>query len=145
MISVHNMTVMASARKPVILDITRFQLAGYPRACCLLVLGAESAHLWSSCAGASRISLEYRLSSGRAWTSHPGRKSTYSGSNGGNCVEVADNLPGIVAVRDSKDPDGPSAPMSGKRSPLGPVRRVRPVLTRWTDQKPRSAAPASRV
>ena len=35
------------------------------------------------------------------------RKSSYSGSNGGNCVEVADNLPGVVAVRDSKDPDGP--------------------------------------
>ncbi|WP_405116391.1 DUF397 domain-containing protein [Micromonospora sp. NBC_01405] len=34
------------------------------------------------------------------------RKSTRSGSNGGDCVEVADNLPGIVAVRDSKDPDG---------------------------------------
>jgi hypothetical protein len=36
------------------------------------------------------------------------RKSSYSGSNGGGCVEVADNLPGIVAVRDSKDPDGPN-------------------------------------
>ncbi|MGH3217992.1 MAG: DUF397 domain-containing protein [Streptosporangiaceae bacterium] len=35
-------------------------------------------------------------------------KSSYSGSNGGNCVEVADNLPGLVAVRDSKDPDGPA-------------------------------------
>lgn len=35
-------------------------------------------------------------------------KSTYSGSNGGGCVEVAGNLPGIVAVRDSKDPDGPA-------------------------------------
>jgi Domain of unknown function (DUF397) len=35
------------------------------------------------------------------------RKSSYSGSNGGGCVDVADNLPGIVAVRDSKDPDGP--------------------------------------
>ncbi|MGC4862293.1 DUF397 domain-containing protein [Micromonospora sp. DT41] len=34
------------------------------------------------------------------------RKSTRSGDNGGNCVEVADNLPGIVAVRDSKDPAG---------------------------------------
>jgi Domain of unknown function (DUF397) len=34
------------------------------------------------------------------------RKSSYSGSNGGQCVEVALNLPGIVAVRDSKDPDG---------------------------------------
>lgn len=35
------------------------------------------------------------------------RKSTRSGSNGGDCVEVAGNLPNIVAVRDSKDPDGP--------------------------------------
>lgn len=36
------------------------------------------------------------------------RKSTRSGSSGGNCVEIADNLPGIVAVRDSKDPAGPA-------------------------------------
>jgi len=35
------------------------------------------------------------------------RKSTYSGSNGGGCVEIARNLPGIVAVRDSKDREGP--------------------------------------
>ncbi|MDX6335915.1 MAG: hypothetical protein QOG05_3255 [Streptosporangiaceae bacterium] len=35
------------------------------------------------------------------------RKSSYSGSNGGGCVDVADNLPGFVAVRDSKNPDGP--------------------------------------
>jgi hypothetical protein len=35
------------------------------------------------------------------------RTSSYSGSNGGTCVEVADNLPGVVAVRDSKDPEGP--------------------------------------
>jgi hypothetical protein len=35
------------------------------------------------------------------------RKSSYSGSNGGNCVEVAGNLAGVVAVRDSKDPAGP--------------------------------------
>ena len=34
------------------------------------------------------------------------RKSSYSGSNGGGCVEVA-ALPGTVAVRDSKNPDGP--------------------------------------
>lgn len=34
------------------------------------------------------------------------RKSTRSGDNGGDCVEVAVNLPGIVAVRDSKDPGG---------------------------------------
>ncbi|MEU1305173.1 DUF397 domain-containing protein [Streptomyces shenzhenensis] len=31
------------------------------------------------------------------------RKSSYSGTNGGDCVEVAD-LGGRVAVRDSKDP-----------------------------------------
>ncbi|BCJ38357.1 DUF397 domain-containing protein [Actinocatenispora thailandica] len=35
------------------------------------------------------------------------RKSTRSG-NTGNCVEVAGNVPGIVAVRDSKDPHGPA-------------------------------------
>jgi hypothetical protein len=34
------------------------------------------------------------------------RKSSYSGGNGGQCVEIAHNLPGVVAVRDSKDPDG---------------------------------------
>ncbi|MGK5675040.1 DUF397 domain-containing protein [Micromonospora sp. URMC 106] len=36
------------------------------------------------------------------------RKSSRSSGNGGNCVEVADNLPGVVAVRDSKDPAGPA-------------------------------------
>ncbi|MFC0862873.1 DUF397 domain-containing protein [Sphaerimonospora cavernae] len=35
------------------------------------------------------------------------RKSSRSSDNGGQCVEVAANLPGVVAVRDSKDPDGP--------------------------------------
>jgi hypothetical protein len=35
------------------------------------------------------------------------RKSQRSGGNGGACVEVARSLPGTVAVRDSKDPDGP--------------------------------------
>ena len=33
------------------------------------------------------------------------QKSSYS-SQSGNCVEVARNLPGFVAVRDSKEPDG---------------------------------------
>ncbi|WP_444948544.1 DUF397 domain-containing protein [Micromonospora ureilytica] len=35
------------------------------------------------------------------------RRSIRSGPDGGNCVEVAANLPGLVAVRDSKDPTGP--------------------------------------
>jgi hypothetical protein len=36
------------------------------------------------------------------------RKASYSGDNGGACVEVARNLPGVVAVRDSKNPAGPA-------------------------------------
>ena len=32
-------------------------------------------------------------------------KSSYSGQSG-NCAEVARNLPGLVAVRDSKEPGG---------------------------------------
>lgn len=39
--------------------------------------------------------------SGAIW-----RKSSFSGANGGNCVEVA-AATRTVAVRDSKDPDGP--------------------------------------
>ncbi|MEV7089331.1 DUF397 domain-containing protein [Streptomyces sp. NPDC093085] len=34
-------------------------------------------------------------------------KSSYS-DNGTNCVEIADNFPGIVPVRDSKNPHGPA-------------------------------------
>ncbi|GAA2278986.1 hypothetical protein GCM10010402_39480 [Actinomadura luteofluorescens] len=34
------------------------------------------------------------------------RRSSRSTSSGGNCVELADAA-GAVAVRDSKDPDGP--------------------------------------
>lgn len=34
-------------------------------------------------------------------------KSTRSSANSGDCVEVADNLPDVVGVRDSKDPHGP--------------------------------------
>jgi len=40
--------------------------------------------------------------SGAEW-----RKSARSGGTGGNCVEIATNLPGVIAVRDSKNPDGP--------------------------------------
>ncbi|MFF4605804.1 DUF397 domain-containing protein [Streptomyces sp. NPDC001339] len=34
-------------------------------------------------------------------------KSSYS-NNGGNCIEVADDFPGMVPVRDSKAPHGPA-------------------------------------
>ncbi|XRQ03872.1 DUF397 domain-containing protein [Actinomadura welshii] len=43
----------------------------------------------------------------------PWRKSTRSGSNGGDCVELS-GVPGaVVAVRDSKDPDGPVLLVTG--------------------------------
>ncbi|MDH6120706.1 hypothetical protein ABH930_004802 [Kitasatospora sp. GAS204A] len=40
--------------------------------------------------------------SGATWL-----KSSHS-DNGGNCIEVAPNIPGAVPVRDSKDPHGPA-------------------------------------
>ncbi|WKK25056.1 DUF397 domain-containing protein [Streptomyces olivoreticuli] len=46
------------------------------------------------------------------------RKSSYSGGNEGQCVEVADNITGFVPVRDSKNPG---------RTPL-----IFPALS-WTD------------
>jgi hypothetical protein len=39
---------------------------------------------------------------GAAW-----RTSSYSSANGGQCVQVANNLPATIAVRDSTDPHGP--------------------------------------
>ncbi|GGV52435.1 hypothetical protein GCM10010277_49000 [Streptomyces longisporoflavus] len=36
------------------------------------------------------------------------RKSSYSNGSGGLCLEVADGLPGVVPVRDSKVPHGPA-------------------------------------
>ncbi|MFI6699528.1 DUF397 domain-containing protein [Streptomyces sp. NPDC050509] len=35
------------------------------------------------------------------------RKSSYSGSNGGECVQIADGIPHTIPVRDSKTPGGP--------------------------------------
>ncbi|MFI1438000.1 DUF397 domain-containing protein [Streptomyces fructofermentans] len=35
------------------------------------------------------------------------RRSSYSNGEGGNCVEIADGVPGVLPVRDSKSPDGP--------------------------------------
>ncbi|WP_432147506.1 DUF397 domain-containing protein [Streptomyces sp. bgisy029] len=49
------------------------------------------------------------MSSRRAdLTSATWRKSSYSNSDGGDCVEVSDDFLGVVPVRDSKQPEGPA-------------------------------------
>lgn len=40
-------------------------------------------------------------------TSATWHKSSYSGGQGGDCLEVTHDHPGLVPVRDSKNPDGP--------------------------------------
>lgn len=35
------------------------------------------------------------------------RRSSYSNANGGECIEITEDFPGIVPVRDSKTPHGP--------------------------------------
>jgi Domain of unknown function (DUF397) len=59
------------------------------------------------------------------------RKSTRSGDNGGDCVEVARNLPRVVAVRDSKNPHGPvlTVASAGWRAFIADVKADRPDLT----------------
>ncbi|WP_413753699.1 DUF397 domain-containing protein [Streptomyces sp. R-74717] len=46
--------------------------------------------------------VECTVTGGAAW-----RKSSYSGNTGGDCVEVVDGLHCAVPVRDSKNPEGP--------------------------------------
>ncbi|MEU1493129.1 DUF397 domain-containing protein [Streptomyces sp. NPDC005776] len=46
--------------------------------------------------------VECTVTGGAAW-----RKSSYSGTNGGDCVEVATGCAASVPVRDSKNPGGP--------------------------------------
>jgi hypothetical protein len=60
------------------------------------------------------------------------RKSSRSGDNGGACVEVARNLPRIVAVRDSKNPHGPALTVesAGWRAFIADVKAGRHDLTR---------------
>ncbi|MFF9397634.1 MULTISPECIES: DUF397 domain-containing protein [unclassified Streptomyces] len=36
------------------------------------------------------------------------RRSSHSNTNGGECVEISDDFPGVVPVRDSKNPAGPA-------------------------------------
>jgi hypothetical protein len=54
------------------------------------------------------------------------RKASRSGTNGDNYVEVATNVAGVVAVRDSKDPIGPMLTVSPAewRAFLSTVRRA---------------------
>ncbi|MFE9684084.1 DUF397 domain-containing protein [Streptomyces sp. NPDC006285] len=64
-----------------------------------------------------------RISTGtpplRGW-----RKSSYSNSEGGSCLEVVDGHPAGVPVRDSKDPHGPVLliPASGWASFVAAVK-----------------------
>jgi hypothetical protein len=63
--------------------------------------------------------MEYRGLIGVNLSKAEWKKSSHSGAEGGNCVEVATNIPGVVAVRDSKNPHGPalaSPPPSGEPS-----------------------------
>jgi hypothetical protein len=59
------------------------------------------------------------------------RKSSRSGDNGGACVEVARNLPPVVAVRDSKNPHGPTLTVesAGWRAFIAEVKAGRHDLT----------------
>ena len=41
------------------------------------------------------------------------RKSSHSGSNGGNCIEITTG-PGTVAIRDSNDPHGHVLTVTGR-------------------------------
>ncbi|WP_128379086.1 DUF397 domain-containing protein [Streptomyces cavernae] len=54
----------------------------------------------------------------------PWRTSSYSNAEGGECVEVADGLPDVVPVRDSKNPDGPVVVVSAGawRAFIGGIR-----------------------
>lgn len=55
------------------------------------------------------------------------RKSTYSNSDGGECVEVSDGFAGVVPVRDSKAPQGPALvfPAAGWASFVAGLKRAR--------------------
>ncbi|WP_255953634.1 DUF397 domain-containing protein [Streptomyces odontomachi] len=53
------------------------------------------------------------------------RKSSYSGSDGGDCLEVRDDHPTAVPVRDSKNPNGPAVvfPSAGWSSFVTALKR----------------------
>ncbi|MEV0845676.1 DUF397 domain-containing protein [Streptomyces sp. NPDC049954] len=43
------------------------------------------------------------------------RKSSHSNSDGGECVEVCDDFPSVVPVRDGKCPEGPALVLGNVR------------------------------
>ncbi|MEU6820676.1 DUF397 domain-containing protein [Streptomyces atriruber] len=56
------------------------------------------------------------------------RKSSYSNGDGGNCVEIADGLPDVVPVRDSKMTHGPTL--------MFPATAWAPFITAVTASEP---------
>ena len=76
------------------------------------------------------------------------RKPSRSGDNGGNCVEVARNLPRVVAVRDSKNPHGPvlTVEPAGWRAFIADVKAglARPDSARVTARQSLIASPPIR-
>ena len=58
---------------------------------------------------------EYELSAAQWY------KTSYSGHNNDDCAEASNDLPGLVPVRDSKDPHGPALvfPADGWTSFIG--------------------------
>ncbi|MFD8214867.1 DUF397 domain-containing protein [Streptomyces sp. NPDC059697] len=60
-------------------------------------------------------------------------KSSYS-SSGGECLEVARNIPGTIAIRDSKSPDGPILRLTptawAQFTTSGPMLSRQPVRSR---------------
>ena len=58
------------------------------------------------------------------------RKSSYSGGNGGNCVEIASLPDHSRAVRDSKDPEGPKLVLAPSMADLHRGRKGRSLRPR---------------
>ncbi|MFD3531542.1 DUF397 domain-containing protein [Streptomyces sp. NPDC058664] len=56
---------------------------------------------FSNGSGGDCVEVSYDFT-GAAW-----RKSSHSNGEGGSCLEVLDHVPGVVPVRDSKNPTGP--------------------------------------
>jgi Domain of unknown function (DUF397) len=76
--------------------------------------------------------------SGAVW-----RKASLSGGSGGNCIEVAATCPGIVAVRDSKNPTNAALVVNPWRLAIvrGEAQGRRSVTVQPTRPVPRAACP----